>query len=54
MVEFRTDVFDAESVEALIGRLERVLSALTADPSRAAVIGGSARRVGTWPVGPLG
>jgi non-ribosomal peptide synthetase component F len=33
-VEFRTDVFDAESVEALTGRLERVLAALTADPAR--------------------
>ena len=31
-VEFRTDVFDAASVEALIGRLERVLVAMTADP----------------------
>ena len=34
VVEFRTDVFDAASVEALIGRLERVLRALTADPTR--------------------
>ena len=34
MVEFRTDVFDAESIEALIGRFERVLVALTADPTR--------------------
>ncbi|MGN6335504.1 amino acid adenylation domain-containing protein [Mycobacterium sp.] len=33
-VEFRTDVFDAASIEALIGRLERVLVALTADPTR--------------------
>ena len=33
-VEFRTDVFDAESIEALDGRLERVLVAMTADPSR--------------------
>ena len=31
-VEFRTDVFDAASVETLIDRLERVLSAMTADP----------------------
>ncbi len=34
MVEFRTDVFDADSIEALIGRLERVLVAMTADPAR--------------------
>ena len=33
-VEFRTDVFDADSIEALIGRLERVLVAVTADPGR--------------------
>ena len=31
-VEYDTDVFDAASVEALIGRLERVLVAMTADP----------------------
>ncbi len=33
-VEFRTDVFDAASIEALIDRLRRVLVAVTADPSR--------------------
>ncbi|WP_231995899.1 non-ribosomal peptide synthetase, partial [Mycobacterium sp. 852002-51163_SCH5372311] len=33
-VEFRTDVFDAASVEVLIERLERVLVAITADPGR--------------------
>ena len=33
-VEFRTDVFDAESVEALIERFERVLVAMTTDPRR--------------------
>ncbi len=33
-VEFRTDVFDAASIEALIERLERVLVAITADPAR--------------------
>ncbi|MCA2265613.1 non-ribosomal peptide synthase/polyketide synthase, partial [Mycobacterium marseillense] len=33
-VEFRTDVFDAASIRALIGRLERVLTAMTADPTR--------------------
>ena len=31
-VEFRTDVFDAASIEALIARLQRVLEAMTADP----------------------
>jgi non-ribosomal peptide synthetase component F len=31
-VEFRTDVFDAASIEALIERLQRVLVAMTADP----------------------
>ena len=33
-VEFRTDVFDAASIEVLIGRLARVLVALTANPGR--------------------
>ncbi|WP_156670604.1 AMP-binding protein, partial [Mycobacterium sp. E136] len=33
-VEFRTDVFDAASIESLIGRFRRVLTALTADPTR--------------------
>ena len=33
-VEYDTDVFDAESIEALIERLERVLVAMTADPTR--------------------
>ena len=33
-MEFRTDVFDAASIEVLIGRLARVLEALTADPAR--------------------
>ena len=33
-MEFRTDVFDAASIEALIERLERVLVAMTADPTR--------------------
>ena len=42
-VEFRTDVFDADSIEALIGRLQRVLVAMTADPTRRVVVGGCAR-----------
>ncbi|CPZ72198.1 Probable non-ribosomal peptide synthetase PstA [Mycobacteroides abscessus] len=33
-VEFRTDVFDARSVEMLIDRLRRVLDTMTADPAR--------------------
>jgi amino acid adenylation domain-containing protein len=33
-VEFRTDVFDAASIEVLIERLQRVLVAMTADPGR--------------------
>ncbi len=33
-VEFDTDVFDAAAVDALIGRFERVLVAMTADPGR--------------------
>ena len=33
-VEFRTDVFDAASIQTLIGRLERVLVESTADPTR--------------------
>ena len=33
-MEFRTDVFDAASIEAVIERLERVLVAMTADPAR--------------------
>ena len=33
-VEFRTDVFDAASIQALIERFERVVLAVTADPTR--------------------
>jgi non-ribosomal peptide synthetase component F len=33
-VEFDTDVFDPASIAALIGRLQRVLVAMTADPTR--------------------
>ncbi|KRE34710.1 hypothetical protein ASG82_00380 [Mycobacterium sp. Soil538] len=32
-VEFRTDVFDTDSIEALIDRFERVLAAMIADPA---------------------
>src|ERR1700744_6124894 len=35
IVEFRTDVYDAESVAALADRLRRVLLAMTANPARA-------------------
>ena len=33
-VEFRTDVFDAASIETLIARLAQVLATMTADPDR--------------------
>ena len=33
-VEFRTDVFDPDSIQTLIERFERVLVAMTADPGR--------------------
>ena len=33
-VEFRTDVFDAAGIEALVGRFERVLVAMAAGPGR--------------------
>ena len=42
MVEFRTDVFDTDSIEALIERLQRVVVAMTADPTRSVVVGGCA------------
>ena len=34
LVEFRTDVFDPETVETLMTRFQRVLEAMTADPSQ--------------------
>jgi non-ribosomal peptide synthetase component F len=34
-VEFRTDVFDEDSIRALVDRLQRVLLAMTADPTQA-------------------
>ena len=42
-VEYDTDVFDAASIETLIERLQRVLVAMTADPTAAAVVDRSAR-----------
>ncbi|BBX46969.1 hypothetical protein MCOO_29840 [Mycobacterium cookii] len=33
-VEFRTDVFDAASIQTLVERLRRVLAAMTADPTQ--------------------
>ncbi|MDA2890724.1 amino acid adenylation domain-containing protein [Mycolicibacterium sp. BiH015] len=33
-VEFRTDVFDAATIETLIARLRRVVAAMTADPTQ--------------------
>ena len=34
VVEFRTDVFDAASIQTLIERWQRVVAAVTADPTR--------------------
>ncbi|WP_420799449.1 amino acid adenylation domain-containing protein [Mycobacterium celatum] len=34
-VEYDTEVFDPEYIESLVGRLERVLAAMTANPTRA-------------------
>ena len=34
LVEYRTDVFDADTITTLIARLQRVLVAMTADPTR--------------------
>ena len=42
-MEFRTDVFDAVSIETLIGRLERVLVAMTADAGAGVVVDRRAR-----------
>ena len=52
-VQFRTDVFDAASIEALIERLQRVLVAMTADPTRPlssmdALDGGEHARLDGW------
>ena len=33
-VEFRNDVFDADTIEALLGRWQKVVAALTTDPTR--------------------
>ncbi|OMC30954.1 hypothetical protein A5740_15865 [Mycobacterium sp. GA-1841] len=56
MVEFRTDVFDAASIQILIDRLQRVVQALIADPNRSVssvdLLNGSERAfieaVGNW------
>ena len=50
-VEFRTDVFDAATIEALIERLQRVLVAMTADPARRVVVDRCARRRRACPAG---
>ena len=50
-VEFRTDVFDAATIETLVGRLQRVLAAMTADPGGAAVVDRCARRRRARPPG---
>ena len=52
-VQFRADVFDAASIEALIERLQRVLVAMTADPthpllSMDALDGGEYARLDGW------
>ena len=52
-VEYRTDVFDLDTIEVLIGRLQRVLEAMTADPARRLssidVLGGGERaRLEAW------
>ena len=39
-VEFRTDVFDADSIQTLGGALERVLVAMTRRPWAAVVVNG--------------
>ena len=42
-VEYDTDVFDTDSIQTLIGRFQRVLVAMTADPTAAVVVDGCAR-----------
>ncbi|EUA24896.1 hxxPF-repeated domain protein [Mycobacterium xenopi 3993] len=44
-VEYASDVFDAASVEALVGRLQRVLAVMTAEPA-----GGCRRWMCSMPV----
>ena len=43
-MEFRTDVFDTASIKVLIERFERVLEAMTTDPTRSGVLDRCARR----------
>ncbi|MDT5048796.1 MAG: hypothetical protein QOG75_4690, partial [Mycobacterium sp.] len=52
-VQFRTDVFDAASIEALMELFNRVLVAMTADPTRRLssmdlLDGGDYARMGSW------
>jgi non-ribosomal peptide synthetase component F len=52
-VQYRTDVFDAAGIDALIERLQRVLVAMTADPTRplssmAPLDGGQHARLHGW------
>ena len=54
MVEFRTDVFDADGVGELVGRLERMLAVDDCRSGSATVVGGSARRRGAGAAGPVG
>lgn len=43
-VDFRSDLFDAACIEALIGRLQTLLALMTRRPGAGVVVGGSARR----------
>ncbi len=48
-VEYDTEVFDPAGIEALIERLQRVLVAMTTDPTPAAVVDRCARRAMSTP-----
>ena len=48
-IEYDTEVFDPESIETLIERLERVVAAMTADPDPATVVDRCARRAMSTP-----
>nr|WP_083341803.1 non-ribosomal peptide synthetase [Mycobacterium talmoniae] len=52
VVQFRTDVFDAEGITTLIERLQQVLAAMTADPARrlsSIDVVGAVRHTQRWP-----